>query len=144
MPSASSAAPSYRHRQAPCVPEMVVHWSAAEDFDPGFTIDAWAERQITSHEVPELLSASRLLATPLLMATPAHVQGNSIVGKSSLRVWVNVAAQGSFDEAAARLTENSLSDMWHAIHLASRPEAAHLRSAEQLLSFARIRRAMTA
>lgn len=123
---------------------MIVHFSSPEDFDPGFTVDAWAERQISTNEVPELLSATRLLASPLLMAAPAHVQGNAIVGTGALRVWVNVAAQGSFDETAARLTENSLADMWHAIHLASRPEAAHLRSAEQLLSFARIRRAMSA
>jgi len=123
---------------------MVVHWSAPEDFEPGFTVDAWAERQISSSEVSELLSAARLLGSPLLMSSPAHVQGNAIVGTGALRVWVNVAAQGSFDDSAARLAESSLADMWHAIHLAARPEAAHLRSAEQLLSFARIRRAMSA
>ena len=143
MPLASSAGPNYRSRGgALCVPSMTTHWSAVEDFEPGFSVDAWAERQISPGEVAELQAAATLLAIPLLMATPMHVEGHSIVGTSGLRVWVTAASGGRFDSAAASLTESNLADMWHALHLAARPEGAHLRSAEQLLSFARIRRAM--
>jgi len=121
---------------------MTTHWSAIEDFEPGFSVDAWAERQISPGEVAELQAAASLLAMPLLMVAPMHVEGHSLVGTTGLRVWVTAASPGSFDAAAAAMAESSLADMWHALHLAARPEGAHLRTADQLLCFARIRRAM--
>jgi len=141
MPRVSSTRP-HRFTTYGYIPEVVAHWSGPELLEDGFAIDVWAERSVRSEEAAELQAAARLLNCPTLMVAPASVRGIVTLDSSRLVVSVFMVGAGAYGPAMGSIAECGLHDLWHAVHLASRPEAAHLRSADQVLSLARIRRAM--
>ena len=144
MPRGSSSRHStpVRWKSYGYIPEVVPHWSGPEVLEDGFAIDVWADRDVRSEDVVELQAAARLLNCPTLMTTTASVRGIVTLDSSRLVVSVFMVGSGPYGPAMGSIAECGLQDLWHAVHLASRPEAAHLRTADQILSLARIRRAM--
>jgi hypothetical protein len=126
------------------IPPILAHWSSPEYLDDGFAVDVWAERPVGAGDVSELQAAARLLARPTLMTAPASVRGVVTLDNSRLvvSVFMFVAGSGAYGPSMGAIAESSMCDLWNAVHLASRPEAAHLRTADQVLALARIRRAM--
>lgn len=144
MPRGSSANPRNPSRWDThgFIPPIFAHWSSPELLDDGFAIDVWAERPVGAGDVSEFQAAARLLTCPTLMTAPASVRGVVTLDNSRLVVSVFMAGSGAYGASMGSIAERSLCDLWHAVHLASRPEAAHLRTADQVLALARIRRAM--
>ena len=144
MPRVSSAASGLptRWKARSTTPPYTVQSSAPREEAAGVTLDLWAERATTPGEVADLEQVARLIGRVPLMTRPALCHGVVAVTGGILRASVTLVGIGGDQATRAAVAESNLADLWLAVHLALRPEAAHVRSATQLLTMARIQRAI--
>jgi hypothetical protein len=144
MPRASSAGsglpPRWRARYV--VPPFNIQRSLPREDGGGFALDLWAERETTPGETVELQQVARMLGCLPLMTHPTRCDGALSLTPGRLRASVALTADGRYEASWGAVAESNLADLWEAVHLAIRPEAAHVRSAVQLLAMARIQRAI--